>query len=167
MRIQRLLKIVSISDVKDGKNGPYMVVKFEPKYMFDDGTPVATALSEGTRTVFGPSQIDGKEVKADGLFKSILAGQVKEGHLVEGQLTRVVTTPYYIPGREKAVTQWTGVIFAHETARDYVNKQFASAKVPACVIEGDNLTAPENLNVPLEVHAGAFKPMEVPVEDAL
>ena len=155
--IQRFLKIVSTSDVKEGKYGPYIIVKFEPKYMLSDGTPVASALSEGTRTVFGQSIIEGKEIKADGLFKSITAGTCKEGSLVEGHIARVSTTPYQIPGRERPVTQWTGVIFGHENVFDYVNKQFFNSKTPACAVNGDMLTAPDNLNIPLPVNASTFE----------
>lgn len=146
--IQRFLKIASISDLKEGKNGNYIVVKFHPKYMLQDGTAIASALSEGSRTVFGASTgPNGEQYKEDGLFRDIMNGSVKVGTLVEGELCRVQTTPYKIPDVDRTVTSYTCVRFAHENLIDYVNQQLKP--LYACMVSGEHLTAPDQLNKPV------------------
>lgn len=147
--IQRFLRIIAVGALKNSENGnPYMVIKFEPKYMLADGTPIGSAILEGTRTVFGPHKDDkGNEFKGDGLFKSISEGQFKVGNLVEGQLCRVTTTPYNIPGTDREVSSYTCALFAHENLREYVNKQLKDSY--ACMIDGDYVTAPDQLNKPV------------------
>lgn len=147
--IQRFLKVAEIGNLETGKNGQYITVKFFPKYMLNDGTPIASALSDGTRNVFGSSTgPNGEEYKEDGLFRDIMNGTIKVGSLVEGELCRVQTTPYKIPNRDKEATSYTCVRFAHENLADYVNKQLKA--VYACMLSTDGLlTAPDQCNKPV------------------
>ena len=159
--IQKFLKITHIGETQEGKNGSkYIQVTFEPKYMLHDGTPVACALRQGKRNVFGDSVIDGKPVLGDGLFKGITEKTVGVGSLIEGQLARVQTTPYLFEGRDTPTTQWTGVVFGHENPRDYVNSQFKGKKEACAVTEDGTLTAPENLTLEAVTNIGDFVAQE-------
>lgn len=159
--IQRFLKVAEIGNLETGKNGQYIVVKFYPKYMLNDGTPIASALSDGSRTVFGTSKgPKGEEFKEDGLFRDIMNGIVKVGSLVEGELCRVQTTPYQIPNREKDATSYTCVRFAHENLKDYVNKQLKP--VYACMLEEGFLTAPDQCNKPVNASVGSKEFVDLP-----
>ena len=152
--IQRFLKVKTISDLKQGKNGEYFTVTFTAKNMLPNGVAVSSALSEGTRNVFGShSGPNGEEFKADSLFTEISEGVLKVGGLVEGEICRVQTSPYTITDKE--VTTYTCVKFAHEILKDYVNRQLKSAY--ACMIEDGILTAPDQINRPVNASVEYFE----------
>lgn len=136
-------------------NRAYFVVRFEPKNAQLDGTPILSALGEGTRTVFDAfTDEKGNEFKADPLFKQISEGQAKVGMLIEGQILKVRTTPYRIEGSDFDSNFYTCVVFAHEDPVTYVNKQLKG--VYACMVdEHGTLTAHEQTLKPVAAPARA------------
>lgn len=165
--MQRLLKILYIGDVEVAKNGrKYRTVKFEADTRMPDGTPVFTNLTEGTRTIWDHFvDKEGNEFKADGLWSAIESGAAKAGSYVEGQVTRVSTYPYKPEGFTNEAKTWTGVVFGHEDPTDYINKQLK--KNFSCVMYGDNLTAPDQINRPATPATGAPTTIPTGVGSAL
>lgn len=148
--IQRLLKVISVSNVMQAKNNrPYCVVKFESRNSMPDGTPVLSAIGIGTRTVFADfTDEKGNEFKGDPLFNQITSGQAKPGSLIEGQIVKVRTTPYRIAGSDNDACFYTCVVFGHEDMTSYINKRLKDSY--ACVIdEHGYLTAPEQTEKPV------------------
>ena len=148
--IQRLLKITHISEIIPAKNGrPYCTVRFESSNSQPDGTPILSAIGEGTRTVFAAFQDkEGNDFKADQLFTLIARGQAKVGMLIEGQVVKVRTTPYRILGSDFDSQSYTCVIFSHEDMIAYINKQLKNNY--ACVVdEYGVVTAPEQTLKPV------------------
>ena len=132
--IEKFLVVSSIEPLKEGKNGKYFNVYFTPKYMLKDGTPVATAIKDCNRVVFGESHLeDGTLVKEDSLFRQIMNGTVQVGTLIDGRIERVNTTPYRIEGSMTVANAITGVIFGHESSTDVFNRKLK--KVGACVVD--------------------------------
>ena len=150
--MQRFLKILYVGGIEIAKNGRrYRTVKFEAD----------TRMPDGTRTIWDFFKDgNGNEFKADGLWAVLESGKAKEGSMVEGQIASVATYPYTIHEDKPQAKKWTGVVFGHEDVTDYINKQLKSSF--SCVMYGDTLTAPDQINKP----ATAGAPTSVQLEAA-
>lgn len=142
----KFLKILYISAIEVAKNGrKYRVVKFMNHTLMPDGAKVFSNVVEGTRTIWEAfTDEQGREFKADGLWNVLETEEAKVGALVEGQIVTLQTYPYRFEGSTNLAKKYTAVVFGNEDATDYINKQLKS--VNSCVMYGDNLTAPEQIN---------------------
>jgi len=143
--MQKMLRVSDIGDMQQDKRGRnYRVVRFTTNNLLDDGTPIFSNQSTGTRTIW--DEFEG--FKADGLWSLIKDGQVIKGSLVEGSIVRFQTTPYTIGDNPtKELTSYTCTIFGHEDPIEYANKQLAPNR--ACVVVGGVLTNREQTEGPV------------------
>ena len=117
-----LLQITSVSELKDAENGRnYRVITLNglPKThkVGNKEFTIRNTNPARTRCVFDSFvDADGTTFRADELFTDTAVGDILEGSLVTFQ-----TTPYEIDGALR--TQWSGAVFGHEIAENYVLRQ--------------------------------------------
>lgn len=144
----QFLAVSRIGELKTSlkNNGDYRQVWFRPLTMLPNGVKVFSNQSEKSRTLFGAHD----DFKADPLFTSIQAGELKEGALVEGTIVKFNTTEYKPEGFNQPVTSYTAVVFSNEDAVKVANRQLKQSF--ACVVDASgSLTNADQLEKPVGV----------------
>jgi len=140
----KLLKIVSISETKtDTRGRKYVVASFKGETYL--GNMRITNNSKPLTRLLWDAFTDenGNKFSVDPLYTEITNGSTKVGDFVEGRTETFQCTQYLIDG--KPVTTYSTVVFSNENGITVANRNLKQNK--SSVIVGDEVTAPQNLEV--------------------
>jgi len=137
--MNKFLKIVSISETQQDKNGrKYIKCTFQPLTVLASGMKITSNQHPLTRVLW-EKNADGKF--GDQLFYDITSGQVSVGDGVEGATMTYNTTEYQVG--DNKVTTYSFAYFACENPETYANRQLKANK--ASIVIGGEVIAPANL----------------------
>lgn len=146
MKKNVFLKITGMTAVQKAVNGrEFKTVEFTEVQYFEGIGHILTNKPSRKRNIWNEFTDDQQRVfNADPLFST---GQV--GAIVAGEIISYPTTPYFVarPDGSKGpqANKLTTVVFDGEDGVAYTNRQLR--RNGACVLDGDTLTAPDNLIV--------------------
>ena len=139
------LKVASVSEPKEDKRGrKFITLRFTTTGVLGTGQTIFSNQSPKTRNVWEDFKDEAENLfKGDNLYYEVLAGNVKVGSLVAGNIVQFNTTPYTLG--DKQVTSYTTIIFENEDALLVANNDLKNNL--ACVVDptSGTLTAQENL----------------------